>query len=101
MMLRLPHKTKQYPIRKRADRRQKHKQSLSSTKAFGHRDGGSACGNSRSVYTTCPVKHIYSQVSREFPVFSQDSWLDTIGAKRLNLGFLVLVCVLSHFEDHI
>ncbi len=28
-------------------------------------------------------------------MFSQDSWLDTIGAKRLNLGFLSS-CVFSH-----
>ncbi len=69
----------------------------------------------------CPVKHIYSQVSRDFarsPVFtvgtsglticwcvvccplSHCSTPHTIGAKRLNLGFFCPhVCGLSHFED--
>ncbi len=96
LICRLSRETKQYPIRKWADRRKHNKQSWCSTKAFGQqrwRISLSICGNSRNFYTMCPVKHIYSQISRDFarfPVFT----VRTLGWKS------VAVFVTSRHTSH-
>jgi len=79
---RLSHETKQYPIRKRADRRR----TWFSTKlnGFGQqrwRISLQICGNSTSVYTTCSPSGRHGTHYR---------------SKRLNLGFFVLMFVVSH-----
>ncbi len=116
LICRLSRETKQYPIRKRADRRRKHNKH-SHGAVQKHLDSRESEMEDQLVnlwqQQECPVKHLFSSLER-FCEVSQSGHLvenllvcgvlslshrgtpHTLGAKRLNLAFFVLMFVVSH-----